>query len=103
MSRYVWVLFSEGMLETIAIDTIRWRSAWTTLRRCVVRQGEYNGVASKDLFKDLLTRLLFDFQLVERDGKATKLRRRDPELKKLIKSDLVYLDESPDYCERQES
>ncbi len=42
-------------------------------------------------------------QLVERDGKASKLRRRDPELKKLIKSDLVYLDESPDYCERQES
>lgn len=41
-------------------------------------------------------------QLVERDGKAAKLRRRDPELKKLIKSDLVYLDESPDYCERQE-
>ncbi|KAG4071536.1 hypothetical protein HA402_011690 [Bradysia odoriphaga] len=42
-------------------------------------------------------------KLVERDGKAAKLRRRDPELKKLIKSDLVYLDESPDYCERQES
>lgn len=38
-------------------------------------------------------------QLVQRDGRPAKLRRRDPDHKKLIKSDLVYLEDSPDYCE----
>lgn len=41
-------------------------------------------------------------QLIERDGKPSKLRRRDPDLKKLIKSDMVFLEESPDYCERND-
>lgn len=44
----------------------------------------------------------FILQLVEREGKTPKLRRKDPDLKKLIKSDLVYLEESPDYCERND-
>ncbi|XP_055382776.1 protein Wnt-1-like [Condylostylus longicornis] len=38
-------------------------------------------------------------KVVERDGKPSKLRRRDPLMKKLVKSDLVFLEESPDYCE----
>ncbi|CAD7076966.1 unnamed protein product [Hermetia illucens] len=38
-------------------------------------------------------------KLVQRDGRPAKLRRRDPDHKKLIKSDLVYLEDSPDYCE----
>lgn len=44
--------------------------------------------------------VLCPFQLVERDGKSAKLRRKDPDHKKLIKSDLVYSEDSPDYCER---
>lgn len=42
------------------------------------------------------------FQLIERDGRPSKLRRRDPDFKKLIKSDMVYLEDSPDYCERND-
>lgn len=44
----------------------------------------------------------FGFQLIERDGRVSKLRRRDPQYKKLIKSDLVYLEDSPDYCDRDD-
>lgn len=49
-----------------------------------------------------LTQFRTQFQLIERDGRVSKLRRRDPQYKKLIKSDLVYLDESPDYCDRDD-
>ncbi|XP_055324287.1 protein Wnt-1-like [Sitodiplosis mosellana] len=41
-------------------------------------------------------------KLIERDGRVSKLRRRDPQYKKLIKSDLVYLEDSPDYCDRDD-
>lgn len=47
-------------------------------------------------------KLYLFFQLIERDGRISKLRRRDPQYKKLIKSDLVYLEESPDYCDRND-
>lgn len=41
-------------------------------------------------------------KLTEREGKTPKLRRMDPERKKLRKTDLVYLEDSPDYCERND-
>ena len=43
-----------------------------------------------------------NIQLIDRIGKTPKLRRRDPDHKKLIKSDLVYIEDSPDYCEKNE-
>ncbi len=40
--------------------------------------------------------------MVQRDHKPSKLKPRDVDHKKLIKADLVYIEESPDYCERND-
>lgn len=43
-------------------------------------------------------------KLVERRrGRLKKLRAISPDLKKPNKTDLVYLDDSPDYCEKNET
>lgn len=43
-------------------------------------------------------------KLVERRrGRPKKLRAISPDLKKPNKTDLVYLDDSPDYCEKNDT
>ena len=39
---------------------------------------------------------------VEKDGRIIKLRRKDAQFKKINKFDLIYLGESPDYCDENE-
>jgi wingless-type MMTV integration site family 3 protein len=39
---------------------------------------------------------------VEKDGKIIKLRRKDAQFKKINKFDLIYLGDSPDYCEEND-
>lgn len=41
-------------------------------------------------------------KMVQREHKPSKLKPRDIDHKKLIKADLVYIEESPDYCERND-
>lgn len=41
-------------------------------------------------------------QPVENKGVIKKLKRKDSQYKKVNKSDLVYIAESPDYCEEND-
>lgn len=40
--------------------------------------------------------------MMRKDGKPPKLKPKEADHKKLMKTDLIYLTESPDYCERNE-
>lgn len=49
-----------------------------------------------------MTNFGFYLQMMRKDGKPPKLKPKETDQKKLMKTDLIYLTESPDYCERNE-
>lgn len=40
--------------------------------------------------------------MMRKDNKLPKLKPKESDQKKLMKTDLIYLTESPDYCERND-
>ena len=49
-----------------------------------------------------ITSLFISLQIIRKDGKPPKLKPKEADHKKVMKTDLIYLSESPDYCEKNE-
>lgn len=117
----IWFMFDSCMLETFTgITCRRWSTGsivwWSIACEGMNSRATEMACSIIDRIACFISTFIFScfdplmlfpivfilIQLIERDGRVSKLRRRDPQYKKLIKSDLVYLEDSPDYCDRDD-
>lgn len=100
MPRNVWLLLDEGVLEAITEYACGDGGTRTDLRWSLTSEGEWNEMEIRSFVRNLRPNV--SPQMMRKDGKPPKLRPKEMDQKKLMKTDLIYLTESPDYCERND-